>query len=321
MAAAPPIIAASLWPDAKVERSIFGTDDPDAIWGHVLEACPEATDCFAFAVSIGAMFGIELRDGTSVALKIHTAAYPASYLVAAQRVQEHLWRRGFPCPRPLGVCGRATLEEWRDNGVYCDGHEPEVRRQLAAALARLVALTDELRPLPRLDRGFAFPASDGPLWPTPHNVLFDFEATAAGAGWIDEIAAAARRIRDEPVGREVVGHGDWVANHVRFEGEEPCVAYDWDSLETNREPNLLGCAAATFPYNEHLPVDLEPSANETRAFIADYEAARGGTLTRDELRATHAAAAYVRAYAARCGHAVGGDVDRESVETYAEALL
>jgi hypothetical protein len=321
MAAAPPIIAASLWPDAKVERSIFGTDDPDAIWRQVLETCPEAEECFAFRVSIGAMFGVELRDGSRVAVKIHTAAYPASYLVGAQRIQGHLWHRGFPCPRPVGVRGRATLEEWRDDGVYRDGHEPGVRRQLAVALARLVALTDELRPLPRLDRGFSFPAPDGPLWPTPHNVLFDFEATAAGAGWIDEIAAAARRIRDEPVGREVVGHGDWVANHVRFEGEEPCVAYDWDSLETDREPNLLGCAAATFTYNEHLPVELEPSANETRAFIADYEAGRGGTLTRDELRATHAAAVYVRAYAARCGHAVGGDVDRESAEAYAGELL
>jgi hypothetical protein len=46
----------------------------------------------------------------------------------------------------------------------------------------------------------------------------------AGAEWIDGITAAARVVRDEPIGREVVGHGDWVANHVRFDGEEPCVA-------------------------------------------------------------------------------------------------
>ncbi len=42
MAAAPSIIAASLWPNAKVERSIFGTDDPQTIWRQVLEACPDA---------------------------------------------------------------------------------------------------------------------------------------------------------------------------------------------------------------------------------------------------------------------------------------
>jgi hypothetical protein len=319
--AAPPIIAASLWPDAKVERSIFGTDDPDAIWEHVLAVCPDAKECFAFRVSIGGMFGVELRDGSRIALKIHTAAYPTSYLVAAQRVQEHLWLRGFPCPRPLGVRARATLEEWRDEGDYRDGHKPEVRRGLASTLARLIQLTNELRPLPRLERGFSFPPGEGPLWPTPHNVLFDFEATSAGAKWIDEIALASRRIRDEPVGREVVGHGDWVANHVRFDGEQPCLAYDWDSLETDREPNLLGCSAATFTYNEQLPVELEPTVAETRAFVADYEAARGGPLTADERRATHAAAVYVRAYATRCAHAVGGDVDRAAVESYAEALL
>jgi hypothetical protein len=267
------------------------------------------------------MLGLQLRDRSRIALKIHTDAYPASYLVGAQRVQEHLWQRRFPCPRPLGVRGRATLEEWKDDGVYRDGHEPDVRRALAVALARLIELTDELRPAPRLERGFSFPAADGALWPTPHNVLFDFEATSAGAAWIDDVAIAARRIRDEPVGREIVGHGDWVANHVRFEGAKPCVAYDWDSLETDREPNLLGCAAATFTYNEQLPIELEPTVDETRAFVADYEVARGGELAAEERRATYAAAVYVRAYATRCGHAVGGEVDRASVEAYAEALL
>jgi hypothetical protein len=267
------------------------------------------------------MFGIELRDGSRIALKLHTAAYPSSYLAAAQRVQEHLWRRGFPCPRPLGVRGRATLEEWIDDGVYRDAHEPDVRRALAVALAHLIELTDELRPMPRLERGFAFPARGGSLWPTPHNVLFDFEATSAGAEWIDEVATAARRIRDEPVGREVVGHGDWVANHVRFDGAKPRVAYDWDSLETDREPNLVGCSAATFTYNEQLPVELEPGVDETRAFIADYEAARSTPLTSGERRATQAAAVFVRAYATRCGHALGGDVDRSALEVYAEALL
>ena len=63
------------------------------------------------------------------------------------------------------------------------------------------------------------------------------------------------------------------------------------------------------------------SAEETRAFGADYEAARGVPLTADELRAAHAAAVYVRAYATRCGHALGGTPHRAAVEAYAEALL
>jgi hypothetical protein len=321
MAAAPSIIAGSLWPEATVERSIFGTDNAEAIWRQVLNACPDAADCFAFAVSIGALFGVLRRDGSRIAVKIHTDAYATSYLEAAQGVQEHLWRRRFPCPRPLGVRGRATLEEWKEDGLYRDAHEPEVRRALATALARLIALTGEIRPAPDLVCGFSFPGPDGPLWPTPHNVLFDFEAASAGAEWIDDLATVAQQIRNVAVGREVIAHADWSVKHFRFEGARPSVVYDWDSLVLDREPNVLGSAAATFTYTELLPVELLPTADETLAFIDEYEAVRGSRLSHDERRATHGAAVYSRAYGTRCGHAVGAVVDRRAVEAYAEALV
>jgi hypothetical protein len=44
-------------------------------------------------------------------------------------------------------------------------------------------------------------------------------------------------------------------------------------------------------------------------------------LTPDEVRAAHAAAVYVRAYATRCGHAIGRAIDRAAVEAYADELL
>ena len=40
-------IAERMWPGARIDRSIFGTDDPDQIWRFVRDACPEAVDCFA----------------------------------------------------------------------------------------------------------------------------------------------------------------------------------------------------------------------------------------------------------------------------------
>jgi hypothetical protein len=64
-------IAERMWPDAAVERSIFGTDDPEAIWDQVREACPDAVGCFAFEVSVGARFGLVLRGGSRLALKFH----------------------------------------------------------------------------------------------------------------------------------------------------------------------------------------------------------------------------------------------------------
>src|SRR5919199_5428082 len=110
-----------MWPGAPIERSIFGTDEPEEIWRLVVDACPDAVDCFEFRVSVGALFGLALRDGTRVALKMHVQR-DTEYLQAAQRVQAHVFGAGFPCPEPLGVRGRATLERWRDDGVYRDAH-------------------------------------------------------------------------------------------------------------------------------------------------------------------------------------------------------
>ena len=310
-------IAESMWPDAPIERSIFGTDDPQAIWGQVLELCPEAVGCFAFAVSVGALLGLRLRDGSRVALKVHVK-HRAERLEAVQRIQAHLFEGGFPCPRPLGVRGRATLEEWRDDGAYLDGHEPAVRRVVATQLAELVRRTDELD-----DPGMEpyLPPPGGPLWPTPHNVLFDFEATSPGAEWIDEIAAAAKPVRDTRVGRLVVGHGDWTVKHFRFEGLRPTVIYDWDSLNADFETVFVGNAAASFTYTEHRRVGLWPTVDEARAFLDEYENACDRPFTPEERVAAEAAAVYSRGYSTRCTHAVGKDTSRMGLRDYAEAFL
>jgi hypothetical protein len=311
-------IAERMWPEAPVEQSIFGTDDPERIWEQALEACPEAVECFAFEVSVGALFGLRLRDRSRVALKIHRERDRGS-LEAVQRVQAHLVERGFPCPQPLGVHGAATLERWVDRGVYRDAHDPAVRRVLARYLARLFSLTRPLQPLAGLEP--FFPSADSPLWPVPHNVLFDFEATAAGGEWIDEIARAARPLRNAGVGELVIGHGDWTVKHFRFAGLRPTIVYDWDSLNTDYETVFVGLTAATFTYTEHMPVEVWPTASETRAFLAEYEQERGRPFTADELRAAGAAAVYARAYSARCTHAVGKDATAMRLEEYADAFL
>jgi hypothetical protein len=176
-------------------------------------------------------------------LKIHRDG-DADSLEAVQRVQAHLYEEGFPCPQPLGVRGRATLERWCDEGVDRDAHDPAVRHVIAQYLARLFRLTRALKPSAGLDP--FFPRMHGRLWPTPHNVLFDFEATAAGAEWIDEIARAAKGPRDAHEGELVIGHGDWTVKHFRFDGLDPTVVYDWDSLQVDSETRFVGSSAATF---------------------------------------------------------------------------
>lgn len=312
-------LAGRIEPGAPVERSIFGTTDPEEIWGQVLAICPDAVDCFAFEVSVGALLGLALADDGRVALKVHVDRALDGYLEAMQAVQEHLWRGGFPCPRPLGVRGRATLEEWRDEGAYLDAHDPAVRRILAELLANLVGLARGLEPNPQLVPFLR--TTDGRLWPTPHNALFDFEATTDGAGWIDEIAAAARNRRDAGPGELVIGHHDWTVQHVRFGGLRPTVVYDWDSLSTALEPHFAGDAAARFTYTEHLPVELWPTVEEARAFIDDYERVRGRPFTPAERQTASAAAVYTRAYSTRCVRARGGDARSLGLEDYARELL
>jgi hypothetical protein len=308
-----------MWPEAPIERSIFGTADPAEIWGQVLELCPDAVSCFAFEASVGAVFGLVLRDRSRIALKVHVDRVGEDYLLAAQRVQRQLFDRGFPCPEPLGVRQRATMEEWRDQGDYRDAHEPGVRRAIAEQLAALLRLTAEFEPIAGLDP--FLPRTGDRLWPVPHNVLFDFEATARGAEWIDEIALAAKEPRDAGPGPEVIAHHDWVTKHFRFdESLRPTVIYDWDSVSTDLETSFVGEAAATFTYTDRLPVALWPTVEEAEAFVRDYSEARGEPFTADERRALNAAAVYSRAYSTRCVNALGDASHMQLVE-FAEALL
>jgi hypothetical protein len=312
-------LAERIWPEAPIERSIFGTADVDQIWAQVLALCPEAADCFSVEVSVGAVFGLRLRDGARIALKVHVGRVQPEYLRAAQRVQRHLYDRGFPCPEPLGVQERATFERWRDEGNYEDAHEPEVRRTIAEQLAALFRATAEVEPTAALEP--FFPRTSDRLWPVPHNVLFDFEATARGAEWIDEIAATAKQRSDAHAGQLVIGHHDWVIKHFRFDQSlRPTVIYDWDSLSTDRETTFVGEAASTFTYTERLPVSLWPTPEEASAFMEDYAAARGSPFTSNERRAVHSAAVYSRAYSTRCVHALG-DASHMQLGEYAEAFL
>jgi hypothetical protein len=92
-------------------------------------------------------------------------------------------------------------------------------------------------------------------------------------------------------------------------------------VSTEREPTAVGTAAASFTYTEAFDVPRWPSLEQSLAFIADYEAARGQPFDADERRAVHAACVYLRAYAARCGHAIGADIRGEELERLADALL
>ncbi|MDP8949366.1 MAG: phosphotransferase, partial [Actinomycetota bacterium] len=282
-------------------ESILGTADPRRVSEELASFCTArlgsaVEEIFFCELSVGAAFGLRLRDGRRVMLKAHLPDRTLRFLEAVYRVQHHLFARGFPCPAPItGPLpfghGFATVESFVDEGKFADAHEPEIRRSMAHALARMIELAADVPETQALLQAWKLPPDRG-LWPVPHNALFDFEATAAGAEWIDEIASKAGKILDNSPGRVVVGHADWSAKHFRFEEGKICVVYDWDSLRLDKETTLVGHTATHFPYTEYFDVPRRASPGEARLFVEEYEMARRAAFSEQEHVALCAAATY-----------------------------
>ena len=300
-----------------VEREVFGTERPEEIAGAVDAWCrvhlgaPIERYEF-FESSSGSVHGVLLTDGRTVVVKGHRAAVTRDYLAAVTGIQRALADSGYPAPRPLAGPvavggGHVTAEVMLDRSPHLDGHDPAVRAALAAGLAQFVARARPHRAgLARVAHPMSVP--DGALYPTPHSPRFDFAATAAGAEWIDDLAARARAgLRSSPDVPDVVVHGDWRIENLCVRAGRLVGVYDWDSVHVAGEVAAVATAATTFSVDWNQPAGNRfPHRHEIGAFVRDYEAARGdalSTVERDVLAASMVASL---AYGARCEHADSG---------------
>ncbi len=306
------------WDEPVVELAIFGTGDPPAIAAALERFIAEslgapAVECLFYRTSVGSVAGVRLVNGRRVVIKVHQPHVSRTRLVAVHDVMAALAASSFPCPRPLVApvslaSGLATAEAMVDRGETRDGHDPAVRRELARLLAELVAVVNVTPAREALGASWYGGLPAERLWPRPHSPLFDFERTAAGAEAIDALAAEARRA--PRAGVRVVGHFDWRAEHVRFEGNRAVAVYDWDSLHVDREPVVVGAAAHAFCADwERDDVPAAPSVDELRAFVSEYEGARGRRFAGDERLTMAGSLVYSLAYTARCVHSLGADAD------------
>ena len=141
------------------------------------------------------------------------------------------------------------------------------------------------------------------LWPEPHDLRFDLVGTAAGAGWIDDAARAARATLAATACGDVVGHLDWRVQNLAFAGSRVCAIYDWDSLALVPEAALVGSASVIHPVDWRLEQpDPLPTLDQVDGFVADYEAARGAPFEADEHEVLAAGQRWVASYGARCQH-------------------
>ena len=312
-----------------MEQAIFGACTP-AHMAPLLEACclrllgARVQGALFYQSSIGAVAGVELEDGRRVVLKAYQPDRSPERLREIVRLQRWLAQQGCLAPEVLAgpeplARGQLVIEQYLSRGAPRDGHEPAIRRAIARSLHALSAALAPLLPESSLEPHLVALLPADRLGPTPHSKLFDFEATRAGAEEIDALARLARS-RMAGVGQLVLGHSDWRAEHLRFEGEEPVAAFDWDSLCKSREPELVGFIAHAFCADWSRTGHAQaPTVEEARGFVSDYEAARGGAFSAAERRALAAAFAYSVAYTSRCGHALGKR-EREQPGTFHHLL-
>lgn len=292
----------------RLERALFGTDDPAAVAAHIERCCREhlgePAAARAYVPGVGLVVGLRLQDGRDVWLKVHRWNVSVGRLAAVHEVQRRLVDRGLPAPRPLAPptalgTGVATFEADLPGDAG-----PWRRATVGAGLHRLVEAARDLDadvgdPLLRRPPG-------APLWPEPHDVRFDLDGTTAGAEWIDELGRAARDRLDAAwdAAPAVVGHFDWRVQNLGFGDGGIVAVYDWDSIARAPEAVTVGCAAGTYRIDWRLlEEDPLPTVEDMAGFVADYEAARGRPFDDGERELLDAANLAHLAYGARCQHA------------------
>ena len=300
----------------QIAQSIFATTDLDEIGDVLTSFCCQALGaeiaaCGLSYLRVGATFILQLKTGKICVVKAYGVDQSLTTLQACLTSQNRLARRGFPCPpviaepQPVGATVLTAQTYVPAPGPDRLGLVPVARlqRTMASALAQLIQMTQQVSPPPGIQPWLL--AGPDQLWPKPHNVLIDFEQTAAGADWIDAIAHQAKQHLQATPGEWVLGHSDWSIQNMAFNGMELVCVYDWDALRLGQEAWFVGGAARCFKQDWRHGLPQLVSVAEAEAFIQAYERARGRSFDTTEQRALGAALVYTAAYGTRCAH--GGD--------------
>jgi hypothetical protein len=278
-----------------------------AQWCEEQLGSPPAGEIFRSG-HLSAVIGLRLADSRAVVVKVRP---DSPRMAACVEVQRRLFASGYPCPEPLTDAapfgdGVATAEAYVPGGALL----PSAGRSawaFAGAFARLVTLAPRPAEVPTLDPPPSWAdwnhAGAG-LWPHPEDADVNLNEVV-GPAWIDDTGRRARDRLRAGASEAVIGHCDWLAANLRWNGEELLVVHDWDSVTADSEAVLAGFAAALYS-----TVSLEQLATveETQRFLVAYRDAHGRDLSADELELSWAAGVWTRAYDARYQHAVGQPV-------------
>jgi hypothetical protein len=174
----------------------------------------------------------------------------------------------------------------------------------AEAFARLMGLAPRPAEVSSLDPAPSWAAwnhSEAGLWPRPEGAEVDLNAVD-GPEWIDRTASQARDLLRAGGCEAVIGHCDWLADNLRWSGDDLLVVHDWDSVVADSEAVLVGFAAALF--STVSPAELA-TVQETDRFVHAYCDARARAFSPAELQRSWAAGVWTRAYDAKFQHVTG----------------
>ena len=242
--------------------------------------------------------GLRMADGADVVVKARPDEGRASACIAAQA---RLAERGFPCARPITQVTRVGplavhAEEFLPGGRVLHGDTPDVAVAYAKVYAWLMAELAGVSvppPLPN-PRWVRWDHTDGGLWPTIG--FLDALDQRAVPGFVVDTATRARRRLLTSSLPSVLGHADFEAQNLRWDGQDLWAVHDWDSLAWQPEVALVGAASGSFPSAR--PAALAP-IDSSEAFIAAYETTRGRSFTATELEVAWAASLWPAAHNAR----------------------
>jgi hypothetical protein len=102
----------------------------------------------------------------------------------------------------------------------------------------------------------------------------------------------------------VLGHADFEAQNLRWQGGQVWAVHDWDSLAWQPEAALVGAASGSFASAG--PPTLAP-VESSEAFLVAYQDFRGRLFTSAELEIAWAASLWMAAYNVREMALCGGD--------------
>lgn len=299
-------IAASMRDGDRLEVLLFDTTDPVEVASVIEAVAPgRVVGSLGYGVSVGCVAALRLEDGAEVVVKVHQPRWSTPYLRRAVAVQAACAAAGLPAPQPIAgpvPCGAglATVESYLPD----PGAAEPTRGLLPVSAAGFAAVTSIAASveLPSVDQ--PLDRAEGALYPQPHSPIFDFERTAAGADWIDDLGRRALAVIEGADLSPVVTHTDWAARNVRFGAEGLLAIYDWDSIAATTEAEAVGAAAQTWRALGRWEDETAPAVDEVLEYVEAYGDARHRPLDRAERRVAAASALWVLAYSARCEHSL-----------------